>query len=221
MSVGRINPWQEFWGETYGPELKHYLLGPVFERLEAEDKIGDLIVDVGSGAVPVTQLLKPRANRKRICVDIAADGTRTNDSLRIRFDAEKVNQPELLSCRKALARICVFLGIDLRKESDVERADTVLFSDILNYLDFKRVISGFGRFVKPGGRLIVFNLPYRGNRSLFSDRGLKDNRDLYRMLGGNRFEIESKEFPKRPRREMSEAEELIVLVARKLPRPGH
>jgi SAM-dependent methyltransferase len=216
MSEGNINPWQEFWGETYGPELKQHLLGPVFERLEAEDKIGDLIVDVGSGAVPVIQLLKPRANRKRICVDIAADGVRTNDSLRIRFDAEKVNQPELLSCRKALARISVFLGIDLRKESNIERADTILFSDILNYLDFKRVISGFSRFLKPGGRLMVFNLPYRGNRSLFSDQGLKDNRDLYRMLGGNRFEIESKEFPKRPRRETSEADELIVLIARKM-----
>src|SRR5215468_9831612 len=130
MSVGNINPWQEFWGETYGPELKRYLLVPVFERLEAEDKIGDLIVDVGSGAVPVTQLLKPKANRKRICVDIAADGFRTNDSFRIRFDAEKVNQPDLLSCRKALARICIFLGIDLRKEKNVERADTILFSDI-------------------------------------------------------------------------------------------
>jgi hypothetical protein len=65
--------------------------------------------------------------------------------------------------------------------------------------------------------MIVFNLPFRGNRSLFSDRGLKDNRDLYRVLGGNRFEIESKEFPKRPRRETSESEELIVFVARKLP----
>jgi hypothetical protein len=74
MTDGHINAWQEFWGETYGPELKQHLLGPVFAKLEAENKIGDLIVDVGSGAVPVTQLLKPKANRKRICVDIAADG---------------------------------------------------------------------------------------------------------------------------------------------------
>ena len=62
----------------------------------------------------------------------------------------------------------------------------------------------------------MFNLPYRGNRSLFSDKGLKDNRDLFRILAGNRFEIESKEFPKRPKRETSESEELIVLVARKI-----
>jgi hypothetical protein len=89
MSAGNINPWQEFWGEIYGPELKKHLLGPVFKRLEAEDKIGDLIVDIGSGAVPVTQLLKPKANRKRICIDIAADSARTEDSLRIRCRKSK------------------------------------------------------------------------------------------------------------------------------------
>jgi hypothetical protein len=67
------NPWQQYWGESYGPELKQRLLKPVFGKLETEEKIGNLIIDVGSGASPVTRLVKAKPGRKRICVDIAAD----------------------------------------------------------------------------------------------------------------------------------------------------
>ena len=84
------NPWQEYWGESYGPELKQHLLEPVFARLETEQKIGNLIVDVGSGALPVTQLVKTKPGRKRICVDIVADNVGSLDELRIRLDADKV-----------------------------------------------------------------------------------------------------------------------------------
>jgi len=62
----------------------------------------------------------------------------------------------------------------------------------------------------------VLNLPYRGNQSLFSDLGLKDNCQLYPFLEEQGFEIEHKAFPKRPRNETDESEELIVLVARKM-----
>ena len=33
------NPWQEYWGESYAPELKQRLLKPVFGKLETEEKI--------------------------------------------------------------------------------------------------------------------------------------------------------------------------------------
>ena len=60
----RANPWQQYWGESYGPELKQRLLKPVFGKLETEEKIGNLIIDVGSGASPVTQLVKTKPGRK-------------------------------------------------------------------------------------------------------------------------------------------------------------
>ena len=58
-------------------------------------------------------------------------------------------------------------------------------------------------------------MPNRGNGLLFSDKGLKDNRELYAFLEEHRFDIEHKAFPKRPRNEKDESQELIVLVARK------
>jgi hypothetical protein len=209
-------PWQEYWGETYAPELKQRLLKPVFDELESEGRIGDLIVDIGSGAQPVTRLLEPRPGRKRICVDIAADNRGSVDELRLRLDGEKIGQLDRLSFRKALLRGCAFLGIDPRKDVEIQRADTIVISDALNYVDFRKVLCGFASYLKPNSRIIILNLPYRGNHSLFSDLGLKDNRQLYAFLEEQHFEIEHKAFPKRPPNETDESEELIVLVARKL-----
>jgi SAM-dependent methyltransferase len=209
------NPWQQYWGESYGPELKRWLLEPVFGKLETEGKIGNLIIDVGSGASPVTRLVKTKPGRKRICVDIAADDVGSPDELRIRLDAEKVGQFRTLSFRKALLRVCAFLEINPRKEAKTERADTIVFSDTLNYVDFRKVLREFAKYLKPSGRITVLNLPHRGNRLLFSDKGLKDNRQLYAFLEEHHFDIEHKAFPKRPRNETDESEELIVLVARK------
>jgi SAM-dependent methyltransferase len=209
------NPWQEYWGESYSPQLKQRLLKPVFDKLEAEEKIGNLIIDVGSGASPVTQLLKTKPARKRICVDIAADNVGSLDDLRIRLDAEKVGQFGTLSFRKALLRVCAFLEVNPRTEAKTERADTIVFSDTLNYVDFRKVLDGFAKYLKPDGRIIVFNFPYRGSHLLFSDKGLKDNRYLYAFLKEHHFEIEHKAFPKKPQDETDESEELIVLVARK------
>ncbi len=62
------NPWQQYWGELYGPQLKQRLLKPVFDKLETEEKIGNLIIEVGSGASPVTQLLKTKPAKKRISI---------------------------------------------------------------------------------------------------------------------------------------------------------
>ena len=212
MTENDANPWQQYWGESYGQESKQQLLKPVFDELEREEKIGDLIIDVGSGASPVTQLLRARPARKRVCIDIAADNVGSLNDLRIRLDAEKVGQFESLSFRKALLRVCAFLGINPKTEAKTERADAIVFSDMLNYVDFRKVLAGFGKYLKPGGRIIVFNVPNRGNGLLFSDKGLKDNRQLYAFLEERRFEIEHKAFPKRPR---NEKDELIVLVARK------
>ena len=206
------NPWEGYWGSTYGPELKQWLLKPVFETLESKGKIGDVIVDVGSGAAPVTRFLPNRAGRKRIFVDVAGDNGRAGEEQRVRLDAEKVGDEEALSFRKAAVRAGRFLGVEPRGER--ECADMIVFSDLLNYVDFRKVLQGFGGFLKEEGRMVIVNLPIRGNEALFSEKGLKDNRELYPVLEGMGFEVEIKAFPKRGKDETDDAQELIVLVAR-------
>jgi SAM-dependent methyltransferase len=208
-------PWQRYWGEPYGLDLKQWLLKPVFEEMESTGRAGDLIVDVGSGARPVTQFLKARTGRKRILVDVAAENGHSGDEQKIRLNVEKAGEPGALSFRKAMVRVCRFLEIAAGTEANHNMADTIVFSDLLNYVDFRKVLGGFTNFLKPGGRLVIVNLPMRGNQSLFSEKGLKDNGQLYGFLEEHRFEIEHKAFPCRPRDETEEAGELIVLVARK------
>ena len=205
--------WQKHWGEAYGLKLKAWLLEPLFERLEAEGRIGNVIVDVGSGAQPVTRFLPPKDGRKRVCVDIAAEPGGAEDEMRVKMDVEKVGGRDALSFRKALVRACRFFELNPRERMGA--ADLMVFSDVLNYVDFREVLGGFGQFLKLGGRMIVVNLPIRGNVALFSEKGLKDNRELYAFLAEEGFEIESKDFPCRRKGETEEAEEYIVLVARK------
>jgi SAM-dependent methyltransferase len=206
-------PWQEFWGEHYGLPLKRWLLEPVFQKLEAEGKVGDLIVDIGSGAQPVTQFLAKRRGRRRVCVDVAGNNRCAWDALTIRLNVEKVAEPRSLSLRKALVRAGRFL--ELAPGAEAAAADLMVCADLLNYVDFRKVLGGFARYLKPGGRIVVVNLPMRGNQALFSDKGLKDNRQVGQFLIEQGFEIEHKDFPCRPKDEVDEAEELIVLVARK------
>ena len=206
-------PWQEFWGEQYGLELKRWLLKPVFEKLDAEGKVGDVIVDIGSGAQPVTQFIQKRAGRKRICVDVAGDNRCAGDAQTVRLNVEKVGEPGSLSLRKALLRACRYL--EASPAAGAPGADLMVCADLLNYVDFRKVLGGFSRYLKPGGRIVVVNLPMRGNQSLFSEEGLKDNRLVGQFLEEQGFEIEQKDFPCRPKGETEEAGELIVLVARK------
>jgi len=202
-------PWRQYWGETYGPDLKKWLLKPLFDDLEKSDRLGGIIIDAGSGAHPVTQLLAPKPARRRILIDIAADESCSPDALRLRLDVEKVTQPHSLTLRRAIIRARRFLP------ASAAAADTIIFSDLLNYVDFRAVLAGASRFLKPGGRFIIVNLPIRGNQSLFSERGLKDNHHLYAFLDHHHFQIEHKSFPCRPRGATDESEELIILVARK------
>src|SRR5260370_29842502 len=102
MIQNDANPWQQYWGESYGPELKQWLLKPVFGKLETEEKIGNLIFDVGSSASPVTQLLKTKPAMKRILVDIAADIVRWLDDLGIQYNPQNVGKFRTLSFRSAL-----------------------------------------------------------------------------------------------------------------------
>jgi hypothetical protein len=219
-AVSSENPWEENWGASYSAELKKYLIDSVFQRLDHEGKLGNLIVDVGSGASPVSRLLPPAPDRRFIFMDVAGANSSSLETQRIRLDAESITRPDLLSYRIALIRICRFLALDPRAQAREDRATAMVFSDILNYVDYRNVLSGFANFLQSGGRIIVINHPTRGIRPRFSGKGLKTNDDLYGFLEEQNLEIESKDFPCRPDGETDESEEMIVLVARKDGRPS-
>lgn len=109
------------------------------------------------------------------------------EELRVRLDAEKVGQFSALSFRKAILRVCASVEINPKTEERTEQADTIVYSDILNYVDFRKVLSGFAKYLKPDGRIIVLNLPHRGNRSLFSDMCTRNMRLTCHLVPGEAF----------------------------------
>ena len=132
------SPWDTNWGAAYSPELKRRILGSLFEQMDNQGKIGDLVVDIGSGAAPVSQFIPPAEGRKFILIDIAAMNQTASESEYIRLDAEKIARPDSLSYKKALVRACRFLSADARSPVREERATTMVFSDILNYVDYRQ-----------------------------------------------------------------------------------
>ena len=89
---------------------------------------------------------------------------------------------------------------------------------LLRHLELCRlpnVLSGFACFLQADGRIIIVNLPSRGIREEFSEKGLKTNDELYPFLAEQNLIAEYKDFPCRPKDGTDESEELIVLVARK------
>ncbi|MDR3402157.1 MAG: hypothetical protein P4L99_06625 [Chthoniobacter sp.] len=219
-SVPGRNVWEENWGASYSPELKRRLLGKLLDDLDREGKIGNLILDIGSGADPVSKLLPSSPDRKFVYVDIAGGNSCTLGAQSIRFDVEQITRPESISYRRALLRVCRFVGGDPGAPMGEGQATTILFSDILNYVDFRKVVGCFADFLKPDGRIIIVNFPGRGVREEFSENGLKKNEDLYQFLEGQNFAIERKEFPCRPEGATEESEEMIVLVARRAGQPA-
>lgn len=57
-------------------------------------------------------------------------------------------------------------------------ADLLVYSEILNYVDFREVMSWFDSRLKPGGYTVIANLPTRGWSQLFSDYGVKSHDEL-------------------------------------------
>ncbi|MFH1586559.1 MAG: hypothetical protein ABID38_01740 [Candidatus Diapherotrites archaeon] len=120
--------------------------------------------------------------------------------------------------KKRMALIAEFLGLDPKKKA--APVDSILFSDILNYIDFRTVVSSLSKYLKPGGRIIILNKPGRGISERFSERGVKENSELIEFLDNkNGFEIEHltphHNAEKYPQRQDVAKLGFIILVARK------
>ena len=204
------NTWTKHWNNAggYNWETKRTLLTPIFSRLESEGKIGKVVVDVGSGTLPVSLFLS--GHHKVISIDIAAD---TVESGVIKADVEKVAQKSSFTYKSALLQAAKFLQIDPRGESS-EHVDTVIFSEILNYVDYREVLKGFTKFLKPGGRFIIINKPGRGFEYLFSKKTYKVNAELLTALAELGFQIEE---TYRPGVDHSEDDtQMMFLIVKKL-----
>jgi len=208
-----MNPWEQHWGREYDKGPKREFLLPILSNLESRGKIGEVVVDVGSGLSSVANNLT--GNHKLITLDIAGKESEDEKRKHMRVNVENILDKSKLSYKKALIKAANFLDINLRQETNKEQTDSIIFSEILNYVDYQEILRAFAKYLKSEGRFIIVNMPGRGIEELFSEKGLKSNEELYKFLEQEGFEIEEKHFPWKLRKSPEEDQELLVLIARK------
>lgn len=208
--------WEQFWGEGYDPQEKVEILDQPLRTLEESGKLGHTILDVGSGAHPVSKSLRS-GDHKIIEIDIAAaeHGQLSEKLLRLKYDVEELGN-DSFATKKALAKTANFLEIENFREAPPEQIDTIIFSEILNYVDYQKVIAETKTYLKPGGRVIIFNAPGRGHRFLFSDEGVSNNAELISYMESQGFTIESTNRDPEADTLDNQESRMLLLVAQKI-----
>ena len=216
------NNWREFWGRPYDRTTKQEVMENILPDLElnAENDTPSVLLDIGCGALPISNMLSFEYNCKTIKIDIAIENSHfhndLSDEIKINADIEKFNDT-LFETKKKLLHICKFLDI-APQEDTKEQIDIAIFSEILNYIDYKKVLKDSSAYIKKGGKIVIINMPGRGFRTLFSEKGVCDNLELYSFLEEIGFEIGKKYFPWNSYSECPDKEdgtEFVTLVARK------
>lgn len=175
---------QEIWDEVWGN--MDYCSDQFTQMMsEIDNKLGEVVVDVGAGANPVTRLLD-RTRHKVIEVDCSSDETSDlPNTLRVRFDIDEIVDNRD-STRLAIAKVMKFLDIDENEcgfsPKSLERVDAFVFSQILNHIDFKAVIKSLKKYLKPGGELIFNECIGLGVKETISGEGLTDFDDFAKFI---------------------------------------
>jgi len=216
MEKWKKEEWKRNWGREYDRPIKKGWLSPLFNEMESKGEFGEVIVDVGSGEDPVSDFIPGK--HKVITIDLhGEEGSYCNNEVHVNTDIERAADEDTYSAKKLILKISKFLGINLRGEQSKEKVNSMVFSEILNYVNYQEVLRSCAQYLKPGGRFVILNMPTRGHKKLYSKKGLKNNSDLYNFLKDGNFEIEKKMFPWAADEKDLEKEEgeMILLVARK------
>ncbi|OGG44387.1 hypothetical protein A2841_01775 [Candidatus Kaiserbacteria bacterium RIFCSPHIGHO2_01_FULL_48_10] len=167
------------WQQTKVNGVQKYLKG--FDRASM---IGDVVVDVGGGQRPVSFFLR-KPGRKILSIDFVKPKIGNGDIKHLKGDIREISNLKSFARRKALLKTAEWLGVDSRSASP-QQIDTLIFSDVLNYVPYEATIRAFAPHLKENGTLIVLNQPGRGfgglEDFLFDDLGVKHTPKMIRTI---------------------------------------
>lgn len=189
--------WAQHWGKEYNAAGKDRIFHGVFTKLRSDGRLGKVIADIGSGASPVTRNLPKMFGSRVIAVDVATQPQGFINALRVKLDIETLNKPTQ-ETREALAKVATILGIKTPCDpEDLElqrQIDTIVCSDILNYVDYRNVVISLKKYLKKGGRMVIFEIPGRGYPEHFSPQGLDSLDNLKAHLKKEGFILEEGDY---------------------------
>jgi len=183
----------------------------------AKIELGNNIVIVGSGTRPVDWLLTPHTegheDRRIAAVDyrfldhVLVDEHVGTFRMDLRDAGGNTENPEkAVAFVDALKRIADFFHIDTRQInwrnvieasdlSSLQQVDSMIFSDVLNYVDYRTVLSFASLFLKESGRMVVINRVEKGIKEARHADRPKRERDVSNYLRDDlHLQIERAEF---------------------------
>ncbi|MGQ0644005.1 MAG: hypothetical protein ACT4O3_00740, partial [Elusimicrobiota bacterium] len=168
-------------GRPYGAgsEAKNQLTA-LLRELDDRNEIGSLVLDLGSGETPVSQALAPKPGRAVVGVDAGLSRPaiyREDASLPTLLIEGDIQDLDSTFRRRPVRGF-------LRRHVGDETASfqTIILSDILNYVDYRRVLQDVRSRLSPGGRLVIMNMAVTGVRPLLHEQGVKSNAALAAFL---------------------------------------
>lgn len=188
--------WKDEWGTSYSDRVKANSLSPALQRWETEGKLGPVILDLGSGGKPTTRQL--REHHQFIDIDFGARDENTyQDRLRLALDINEIPTMSFAT-RRAIVNIARFLKLDLEEPPSPKQIDTVICSEIINYINYQAVLRTIKQYMKPGARLCILNQPDRcppAMQKLLHDNRPFVNCEILEFLEAEGFEIEEVRYP--------------------------
>jgi len=164
-------------------------IGPFLKAIDEDGSIGNVVLDVGAGPRPLSGLLK-KEGRKLFAIDFVRP-LKSHDFEHIRGDVRNASHPDSFALKRALVTIADKLGIDPRT-ADPKQADTIIFSDIMNYVPYEETVRSFSKYLKRGGLIIVLNQPgrtFHGGDHLLDPAGVQNTPEMMDKLQKIGFRI--------------------------------
>lgn len=177
MSVVQASEvWKNYNGGYNSETLKEPHVIPAIASLPytVDDPV---VIDVGGGYWSLARRVHlpfPRSFRVANIDFVLHERTDSDSSLELATDIDSLVQNEEQVAAEALRR---FIAVNTQVPY-VTGADLVLYSEVLAYVDFRRTMKWFDGYLKPGGFVLIVNKPGRGFASVFSEDGVKGNREL-------------------------------------------
>jgi len=181
------NVWNDYWGSLYNQTRKESYRDLILD-MGKKRLLGKNILDLGCGYQPIISSL-PDQYFKKIYLDLSSGielNHSNNANLFVRMDVHDLLNSHQKSYQKYMKKIFKFLGEDEFEINEFTKEnlymDTIVYSDILNYIDYQQVFKKLYRFLRVGGRKIIFNKINMGIYELFSPLRPKSNWEILRFL---------------------------------------
>lgn len=170
VRVAGVDKTRDFWEmmdgiSDYGYREKMIMFKTIPTLLKRLSKpglslnMGNVVLDLGSGPKPMSFLLSG-GKKRLVTVDFIRPMQLRKDNLHVSRNIKNCLDRSSYYFRRSLVEVSKFLHLDPRKDGK-EIFDSVIMSEILNYLPYEEVLKKVVENLKPGGLIIIFNQPGR------------------------------------------------------------